>query len=128
MGPIMNIVWDFILIPFIAICFIPFLHLKGKAVAVYTAVSFIVILTSYVAIKSLAGQTFELTLQGSLVSGLIGLQVDALSAWFMLIINFAFLTGGFYGLFYMNAYSNQPKNLSLHGILFILLQASLISL
>ena len=124
----MNIVWDFILIPFIAICFIPFLHLKGKAVAVYTAVSFIVILTSYVAIKSLAGQTFELTLQGSLVSGLIGLQVDALSAWFMLIINFAFLTGGFYGLFYMNAYSNQPKNLSLHGILFILLHASLISL
>jgi hydrogenase-4 component B len=124
----MNLVWSFILIPVIVICLIPFLKLKGKAIAVYTAVSLIAILTSYVAFKSLVGQAFELTLQGSFVSGDIRLQVDALSAWFMLIINFAFLTGGFYGLFYMRAYSNQPKNLSLHGILFVLLYTALISL
>ena len=124
----MNLVWSFVLIPVIAICLIPFLKLKGKAIAVYTAVSLIAILTSYVAFKSLVGQAFELTLQGSFVSGDIRLQVDALSAWFMLIINFAFLTGGFYGLFYMHAYSNQPKNLSLHGILFVLLYTALISL
>jgi formate hydrogenlyase subunit 3/multisubunit Na+/H+ antiporter MnhD subunit len=124
----MNLVWGFLLIPVIAICLIPFLKLKGKAIAVYSAVSLIAGLTSYVAIKSLLGQTFELTLQGSLVSGDIRLQVDALSAWFMLIINFAFLTGGFYGLFYMSAYSNQPKNLSLHGILFVLLYTALLSL
>jgi hydrogenase-4 component B len=124
----MNLVWSFILIPVIAICLIPFLQLIGKAITVYAAVSLIAILTSYVAIKSLVGQTFDLTLQGSLVSGNILLQVDPLSAWFMLIINFAFLTGGFYGLFYMNEYRNQPKNLSLHGILFVLLYSSLISL
>jgi len=124
----MNLVWSFLLIPVIAICFIPFLKLKGKAIAVYAAVSLIAILTSFVAIKALLGQAFELTLQGSLVSGDIRLQVDALSAWFMLIINFTFLTGGFYGLFYMSAYSSQPKNLSLHGILFVLLYTALISL
>ena len=124
----MNLVWSFLLIPVIAICFIPFLKLKGKAIAVYAAVSLIAGLTSYVAIKSLVGQAFELTLQGSLVSGDIRLQVDALSAWFILIINFAFLTGGFYGLFYMSAYSQQPKDLSLHGILFILLYTALLSL
>jgi hydrogenase-4 component B len=124
----MNLVWSFILIPVVAICLIPFLKLKGKAIAVYAAVSLIAILTSYVAVKSLTGQPFDLTLQGSLVTGDIRLQIDALSAWFMLIINFAFLTGGLYGLFYMNAYSNQPNNLSLHGILFVLLYAALISL
>src|SRR5665647_62182 len=124
----MNLVWSFLLIPFIAICLIPFLKMKGKAIAVYGAVSLIAILTSYVAFRGLTGQNFDLTLQGSYISGPIRLYVDALSAWFMLIINFAFITGGFYGLFYMKAYRNQPKNLSLHGILFVLLHTALISL
>ena len=124
----MNLVWGFIFVPLIAICLIPFLQLKGKAIAVYAAICFIAVLTSYVAFGALAGQNSELILAGSYITGSIRLQVDALSAWFLLIINFAFVTGGFYGLFYMNAYANQPKNLSLHGILFVLLYTTLTSL
>jgi formate hydrogenlyase subunit 3/multisubunit Na+/H+ antiporter MnhD subunit len=124
----MNLVWSFILIPFIAICLIPFLQLKGKAIAVYGVISFIAILTGYLAIQTLSGENFHLTLPGSYVSGPINLEIDALSAWFILIINFGFITGGIYGLFYMKAYIDQPKNLNLHGILFILLHASLVSL
>ncbi|HET7733312.1 MAG TPA: proton-conducting transporter membrane subunit, partial [Paludibacter sp.] len=124
----MNLIRAFILIPVIAICLIPFLKLKGKAIAVYAAVSIIAILTSFVAAKALLGDTFDLTLQGSFISGAIRLQVDALSAWFMLVINFGFLTGGFYGLFYMNAYKNQPKNLTLSAILFVMLYTALVSL
>lgn len=124
----MNLVWGFILIPFIAICLIPFLKIGGKAIAVYAAVSLIAILTSFVAIEALLGKTFDCTLPGSFISGPIRLQVDALSAWFMLIINFGFLTGGFYGLFYMSAYKNQPKNLTLAAILFVLLYTALVSL
>lgn len=124
----MNLVWGFILVPLIAICLIPFLRLKGKAIAVYAAVCFIAVLTSYVAFGALTGQNFELTFNGSFITGSIRLQIDALSAWFLLIINFGFITGGFYGLFYMNAYANQPKSLSLHGILFVLLYTALASL
>jgi formate hydrogenlyase subunit 3/multisubunit Na+/H+ antiporter MnhD subunit len=124
----MNIVWAFTFIPVIAICIIPFLNLKWKAISVYGAVSSIALLTSIVAIKVLLGGTFELTLQGSFISGPIRLQVDALSAWFMLIINFGFVTGGFYGIFYMSAYKNQPKNLTLSAILFVLLYTALVSL
>jgi len=124
----MNIIWSFILIPLIAICLIPFLKLKGKAIAVYAAVSLIALLTSFVAVKALLEETFNLTLQGSFISGSIRLQVDALSAWFMLIINFGFLAGGFYGLFYMSAYKNQPKNLTLSAVLFVLLYTALLSL
>lgn len=124
----MNLVWGFILVPLIAICLIPFLRLKGKAIAVYAAVCFIAVLTSYVAFGALTGQNFELILNGSFITGSIRLQIDALSAWFLLIINFGFITGGFYGLFYMNAYANQPKSLSLHGILFVLLYTALASL
>ena len=124
----MNFVWVFILIPFMAICLIPFVKMKGKAIAVYTTVSTIAILTSYLALQGLTGQNFDLELPGSLVSGPIQLHIDALSAWFILLINFTFLTGGFYGIFYMRAYSNQKKNINLHSIFFILLQASLVSL
>lgn len=124
----MNIVWCYILVPFLAIVAIPFLRLKGKAIAVYAAICVNAFLTSSVAVQTLNGQMFDLDLPGSFISGSIHLQVDALSAWFMLIMNFVFLTGGFYGLFYMNAYRNKPKNLSLHGILFVLLHTSLLSL
>jgi len=124
----MNLVWGFILIPLIAICVIPFLNLKGKAIAVYSVVSYIAILTSFVAVNALMGEIFNLTLQGSIISGPIRLQVDALSAWFILIINFTFLTGGFYGIFYMSTYKNQPKNLTLQAILFVLLYTALVSL
>jgi len=124
----MNIVLCFLLIPIIAICLIPFLKIKGKGIAVYSAVCFVAILTSTVAIQALTGQAFDLTLQGSFISGPIHLKIDALAAWFMLIINFGFITGGLYGLFYMKAYMDQPKNLSLHGILFVLLYTALLSL
>ncbi len=124
----MNIVLGFILIPFLAICLIPFLKLKWKAVAVYAAVCFIAFLSGSVALKALLGQAFDLTLPGSFISGAIRLQVDALSAWFILIVDFVFVTGGLYGLSYMNVYRNQPKNLSLQGILFVLLHAALIGL
>jgi len=124
----MTFVWGFMLIPMIAMCFIPFVKMKGKAIAVYSAVSMIAILTSYLAFLGLSGQNFDITLPGSLVSGPIKLHIDALSAWFILIINFSFLTGGFYGIFYMRTYRSQAKNINLHGILFIILHTSLISL
>ncbi|MDP4239162.1 MAG: proton-conducting transporter membrane subunit [Bacteroidota bacterium] len=124
----MNFVWGFLLIPLLAICVLPFLSMKGKAIAVYAVISSIAILTGTLAFQGLAGQNFALELPGSLISGSIELRVDALSAWFILIIDFTFLTGGFYGLFYMKAYADQPTNLTLHSILFILLHASLVSL
>ncbi|MEI8086409.1 MAG: proton-conducting transporter membrane subunit [Paludibacter sp.] len=124
----MNLVWGFLLIPLIALCVIPFFNLKGKAIAVYSVVVCIAILTSFVAVKALMGEIFNLTLLGSYISGTIRLQVDALSAWFILIINFTFLTGGFYGIFYMSTYKSQPKNLTLQAILFVLLYPALVSL
>ena len=124
----MSFVWVFLLIPFIAMCMIPFLKMKGKAIVVYSAISIIATMTGYLAFLGLSGQNFDIILPGSLVSGPIQIHIDALSAWFILVINFTFLTGGFYGLFYMKAYRDQPKDLNLHGILFIIHHISLVSL
>lgn len=124
----MNLVSIFILIPLLTSALIPSFSLKGKAILSYSTVCIIALLSSVIAVKALGGQSFAYTLEGSLVSGAVRLQVDALSAWFMLIINFSFLTGGFYGLYYMKRYKDEFKNLSLHAILFLLLHVALISL
>ncbi|PIQ27513.1 MAG: hypothetical protein COW63_15975 [Bacteroidetes bacterium CG18_big_fil_WC_8_21_14_2_50_41_14] len=118
---------------FLAICFfviltIPFVGVKYKGILVYLAIVVNAGLTGYLAIQALTGLPFETIFPGSAVTGAIALRLDALSAWFILIINFIFITGGFYGFFYMKAYQNQSKNLSLHGIAFLLLYSALISL
>lgn len=118
----------FLLIPVFAAVFIPFFSVKGKAIAVYASIILMAAISGYQAVDVLMGHEFNLMLSGNVVSGVIRLRMDALSAWFVLIINFGFLTGGFYGIFYMSAYRLQTKNLSLQAILFILLNASLTGL
>lgn len=124
----MTIVLTFLAIVILAIITIPFVHVKLKGIIAYLIIIINAFLSGYPAIQALIGQPFELVFSGSLVTGVINLRMDALSAWFILIINFIFITGGYYGFFYMKAYRNQRKNLSMHSIAFILLHTSLISL
>jgi hydrogenase-4 component B len=124
----MNYLITFLLLPILTIVVIPFLKVKGKGIATITVILINTIISGYFAIQTLTGQTFDFTFAGSAVTGPIRVQIDALSGWFMLIINFVFLTGGFYGLFYMKAYQNQQKNLALHCTVFLLLNTALISI
>jgi len=118
----------FIAILIISTILIPFSKIKGKGFIVFTAILLNALLSSYFAVYSLMGASFELILPGSFITGLIPLRIDALSGWFLLIINFVFLTGGFYGLFYMKAYKEQRNNISLHATAFMLLHAALIGI
>jgi hydrogenase-4 component B len=86
------------------------------------------LLSGYFAILSLQGETFNFVLPGSFVTGDIPLRIDALSGWFILIINMVFITGGFYGLFYMKAYREQRNNLTLHSIALLLQHAAIVSI
>ena len=118
----------FLAIIFLAVITIPFAGVKYKGMIVYLAIIVNVILSGYLAIQALTGQPFEVLFAGSSFTGTVALRMDALSAWFILIIDFIFVTGGYYGFFYMKAYQTQHNNLSLHGIAFILLYSSLICL
>jgi len=124
----MNLIKAFLAIPVLVILLIPFLQTKGKGLVVYAAIVLNAILSGYFAFQSLSGQFLEFTFPGSLVTGPVNIRIDALSGWFILIINFVFLTGSFYGLFYMKAYQNQKNNISIHSIAFIILHTALISL
>jgi len=124
----MNLIKVFLAVTVLAILLIPFLKVKGKGMVLFSAIVLNAFLSGYLAVQTLAGQFLEFSFAGSLVTGPVNLRMDALSGWFILIINFVFITGTFYGLFYMETYQKQKNNLTLHSIVFILLHTALISL
>ena len=124
----MTIITAFIVIILSAIVLIPFVSVQWKGMITVTTVTIIAILSSIIAFRALTGENSEYLYQGSLVTGIIPVRIDALSGWFILIINFTCITGAFYGMQYMKPYRSQKANLSLHCISFILVQASLISI
>ena len=124
----MQIITAFILTIFLTILLVPFISVRWKGIVTVAAVVILAALSSVIAVEAMSGKQIDYLFQGSLVTKEIPVRIDALSGFFILVINFTFLTGAFYGLQYMKAYRNQKANLSLHCISYILVQASLISI
>ena len=83
-------------------------------------------LTSVPAVHALTGKPLNLFIGGLSPFGDIPIRIDALSAWFILIINFTCINGALYGMEYMKAYKEQKANLSMHWILFLLFHSSMV--
>jgi hydrogenase-4 component B len=124
----MTLVVSYIFIPVIGILLVPFLRTNWKGIVSYAVVVINALISGYFAILSLSGQALSFSFAGSIVTGIIPLRIDALSGWFILIINLVFLTGGFYGLMYMKAYKEQVNKITLHSISFLLLHSAMVSL
>lgn len=104
---------------------VPFLPVRAKGLVTIAAVIAGALVSGYLAGNALAGNETLLTLPGTLVTGPIPVRIDALSAWFILVINFTMITGGLYGLQYMKAYREQTASVSLHCIAYLLVQSML---
>jgi len=124
----MSLITTFGLVPFAGILFFPFLKVKGKGVLTLLLLTFNVLLSSYLAVQSLLGSSLSFTLPGSYVTGVIPVRMDALSGWFILIINLIFLTGALYGYSYLKSYQKRSNSLTLHSIAFLLQHASIVSI
>ncbi len=124
----MTIITAFIVIILSAIVLVPFVSVQWKGMITVATVTAMAILSSSIAFPALTGESAEYLFQGSLVTGKIPVRIDALSGWFILIINFTFITGALYGMQYLKPYRSQKNNLSLHCTSFILVQSSLISI
>ena len=124
----MVILVAFSIVIILAVVLIPIISAQWKGIITIATVIAIAFLSSLIAIAALAGRDSEFLFLGSFVTGNVPVRIDALSGWFILIINFNFITGAIYGMGYMKAYHSQKANLSLHCVSFILLQASLISI
>jgi len=123
MVELINLSWIIALLAVIVLLFVP---VNMKAYAASCAVVLNAIATSWLAIVVLAGQTVSYTFYGGSIMGDIIIRIDELSAWFILIINFTCVTGVFYGTGYLKAYDNPAKKLSMHWILYILFQLSMV--
>lgn len=115
-----------LLLPIAGMISIPLLPHSIRAKANFIFVLLIAVISSIPAIKALTGNTIEIVINKALVFGNISFQIDSLSAWFIIIINLTCINGTFYGIGYMKQYDEQRTNLSLHWILFLLFQSSML--
>lgn len=108
-----------------ALLLMPFLKVKWKGITAVSVVILNAVISGIPALKVLFGNPLENIFQGTLTTGNIAFRMDALSGWFILIINFTFVTGALYGLQYMKSFREQTSNITLHCIAYLIAQAML---
>jgi hydrogenase-4 component B len=118
----------FNLLVFAAFLCFPFVKVKARGILALGVMSVQVVLSSLLAFSVFAKGSIAYSYGGSIVTGEIPVRVDYLSAWFMLIINFTFLTGSWYGAQYMKKYLNQENNLTMHIVALMLVYTSMIDI
>jgi hydrogenase-4 component B len=118
----------FLAVLLISVIAILFAGTRVKGILVLSAVILNSAISSFIAARALVGNTFEIVLTGSIPFGEVLIKIDALSAWFILTINFTVITSALYGLQYMKHYASQKNSITLHCIAFIILHAALTGL
>jgi hydrogenase-4 component B len=101
---------------------------KLKGIITVSTVITVSILSSFLAIKAMMGSSYDILLTGTMLFGNVPVRIDALSGWFILIINFTLLTGAVYGFNYMKRYRDRKSSITLHCIAFIFVQIALLGI
>jgi len=123
----MIVIQAFIGILVLTIGLIPFISSKQKGIVTLMGTILISAISSVPAIYALSGNSTELLFQGTLVTGAIPVRIDSLSGWFILTINFTYITSMVYGIGYMKVYASQTSNLSMHWIAYLISHSALIA-
>jgi len=83
-------------------------------------------ISSYVAYNAVLGQSYQEIINGGSIFGDIPIRLDALSGWFILLMNFTVLTGILYGRRYMKHYEQKSGGIHLHFINYVINHVSMI--
>jgi hydrogenase-4 component B len=105
-----------------------FVNVKWKGIITLSTIVLISFISSFIAIKALLWNSYEILFSGTLLFGNVPVKVDALSAWFILTINFTILTGAFYGFNYMKRYREMKSELTMHCIAFLLVYFAMLGI
>lgn len=105
---------------------IPLLPVKSKSFGALSLVSVNAFITSFLAVYALMHNGIEIVCNGGLVFGNVAVRIDALSAWFILIVNITAFNGAWYGTGYMKHSTESSPQISLHWILFVIFHASML--
>lgn len=112
---------------FLSFVIIPFLRPSHRSKAAFCLVLINVAVTSIPAIYSLVyGTTSGYGASLHYPFGNVAIRVDPLAAWFMLIINLTCLNGALYGIGYMKPYQGQGGNTTMHWIVYVTFQVSML--
>jgi hydrogenase-4 component B len=117
---------SFAIVLFSGIIVLPLVPLKIKPFIAVVTVFLVALITSVIAINGFNASGIEFLINGGSFFGNILLRIDALSAWFILIINFTSVTGVLYGAGYLKSNAAQPQLITFHWILFVVFQASML--
>src|SRR5208337_360323 len=92
------------------------------AVCINAGISF------WFAIQAVSGSNYQEIISGGAVFGIIPIRMDALSGWFIILINITMLSGILYGRRYMLIYENKSSVVSLHFGCYILNHLAMIGI
>jgi len=118
----------FICITAIFVLFISFSKESWAGTIALVAVLINAVISSYVAFYAVIGQFYQEIINGGSIFGDIPIRIDALSGWFILMMNFTVLTGILYGRRYMKHYEKKSGFIPLHFVSFILNHVSMIGI
>lgn len=118
----------FIFIVLSAIIAIFFVNTKIKGLITVLTVITLALISSYFGLNALSGSSYDIILKGTEIFGNVPVRIDALSGWFILLINFTLITGALYGFNYMKVYRERKSDITLHCIAYILIQFALLGI
>lgn len=101
---------------------------RGFVLLVPFTITAQVIISGILGVHVLNSGPGEYSYAGTIITGSIPVRYDYLSAWFILVTGFTFLTGVWYGYQYMKKYSDYKAGNIMHAISFILIFTSLIDI
>jgi hydrogenase-4 component B len=101
---------------------------KLKGIIAVSTIIIVGVLSSFFAVNALLGNSYETLMTGTMLFGNVPIRIDALSGWFILVINFTIITGALYGFNYMKKYRERASDITLHCIAYILAQFSLLGI
>ncbi len=122
-GELINIMWGF---TFLMLASMFFVSVRYKAVIALAAIAFQAAITSYWAVLALGGVPVDCVIYGGYLLESIPLRIDALSGWFILIINFTSLTAVWYGMGYLKHQRISASKLNFHWVLLVILHGSML--
>jgi hydrogenase-4 component B len=117
-----------IIILLVAIVAILLVNTKSQGIIAVSTVIVIALLSSFVSMKALFGNSYEVIFTGTVIFGKVPVIIDSLSAWFILTINFTIITGAIYGFNYMKRYREKKSEITFHAIAFLLVYFALLGI
>jgi hydrogenase-4 component B len=115
----------------ITVLFILFVSFSKEAWSGNIALSAVLInagISSWLAVNAVLGHPYQEILNGGPIYGDIPIRIDALSGWFIIMMNFTVFTGILYGRRYMKLYENKSGMISLHFACLIVNHFSMIGI